>query len=794
MATLADLQDVLKSIDTNIITQGAALTTLSSNFQSFIDISQRNDRLGSTDTSVLEPVNTFSSNVGAGIGSGIAAIGGGLGAGVGIASGIAGAGVGIAGFFTALAGADAAIGAFGDGSNLKVLMGNVAEGLASFGSRDLAALGALLAGSVLFSSYAGVGSILKAPVGLGAIGLGIGAFFSGLAIGDEASSFTNNNLSGFPDKMKNLAEGLSAFSDRDLTALGTLLASSTLFSSYAGVGSILKAPVGLGAIGLGIGAFFSGLAIGDELSAMSGNDLSGFSDKMKNLAEGLGAFGDRDLTALGGLLASSALFGAVAGPVAGLKAATGMTLLGAGIGGFFSGLAFAGGLPSDNGENLKNTMVNLSDGLKAFDTTHLIALGTIMGVGGILGATGNTGKSIATATGMGIMGLGIGGFIAGMGAVGDIAEYLGSDGSGMKTIMTNIADGLKAFDTAHLIALGSAMGIGAAVGSSGAGNLLLVGAATGMGIMGAGIGAFIAGMAAVGDIAAWMGADGSGIKTMLTNVGEGLSSFNFGNLQDLDGDKISNVLGGIAQGLASITKAELLSSISNVGTTFLNFVAGDDSPMNQILTLADNAGDLEKAGNALDALATALGKFADIGTGAQVDIQKLAMSAAGALPILRGLSEGGSIGEGLWDGPEIDFGPMKGPGKGGIFDEDLSIDQMMERAAKVRNVLAGLSGSAMTSEVESAASSVTGTASIKPDIAILSNYTEKMIELSQNILRSLEVIESNVPQNTQQTPASFYANNGNTDARQTSTSININNNQSQKDYSELKYTSFTYGK
>ena len=57
---------------------------------------------------------------------------------------------------------------------------------------------------------------------------------------------------------------------------------------------------------------------------------------MKNVAEGLGAFGTTEMIAVGTALLGSALFAAYSGPVAAGAAAIGMTALGAGISGSVS--------------------------------------------------------------------------------------------------------------------------------------------------------------------------------------------------------------------------------------------------------------------------------------------------------------------------------------------------------------------------------------------------------------------------------------------------------------------------
>ena len=73
-----------------------------------------------------------------------------------------------------------------------------------------------------------------------------------------------------------------------------------------------------------------------------------------------------------------------------------------------------------DGEGLKNLMVNLATGLKAFDPVHLIALAAIMGAGAAVGPK----KAATAALGMTAIGLGIGGFFAGIAGYGTLAELV----------------------------------------------------------------------------------------------------------------------------------------------------------------------------------------------------------------------------------------------------------------------------------------------------------------------------------------------------------------------------------
>jgi flagellum-specific peptidoglycan hydrolase FlgJ len=200
-------------------------------------------------------------------------------------------------------------------------------------------------------------------VGIAAIGVGIGGFFAGLAAGGAAVTALGG-AKGVKDMLVNLAEGLGAFSIGSFAAFGALLTAGALFGQ-AGAGKSGKALIGITAIGIGIGGFFAGLAAGGSLTEMMGGS-AGVKDMMVNLAEGLNAFEPNSMIAFGALLAAGALFGqapAIAG-----KAALGMTVIGAGIGGFFVALATGANLVEKLGGSagVKDMMVNLAEGLDAF--------------------------------------------------------------------------------------------------------------------------------------------------------------------------------------------------------------------------------------------------------------------------------------------------------------------------------------------------------------------------------------------------------------------------------------------
>lgn len=224
--------------------------------------------------------------------------------------------------------------------------------------------------------------LVGGAVGLGALGFGIGAFFSGLSLGDAAGSYLNADMSTIKKQMVTLGEAFSETPTDGLVKMGALLAAGGAFGALFGPSKAAKGAVGMGAIGLGIGAFFAGLAASDGLITMMGTDGSMLKSQMVNLAEGLSAFSGSSMAALGALLGAGALFGqapAIAG-----KAAVGMTLIGAGIGGFltaFAGIGKVAELIGADGSSMRTIMVNLAEGLTPLSQVNaggLLALAPAM--------------------------------------------------------------------------------------------------------------------------------------------------------------------------------------------------------------------------------------------------------------------------------------------------------------------------------------------------------------------------------------------------------------------------------
>ena len=407
----------------------------------------------------------------------------------------------------------------------------------------------------------GFGEMLAgAGAGLGAAGLGLGGFFMGLA-GAEAIMTKFGSGDNLKNLMKNLSEGLSYLTadSNSLLVLGSLLGAGALFGAVGGIGKSAKASVGMGAIGLGIGAFFAGLGAGDAGLSWMNVDGSKLKNMMKNVSEGLSYLvsDQKTLITLGSLLGAGALFGAVSGAIAG-KASVGMGAIGLGIGAFFAGLgAGDAGLSWMNvdGSKLKDMMKNVSEGLSYLvsDQKTLITLGSLLGAGALFGAVSGAIAGKAS-VGMGAIGLGIGAFFAGLGAGDAGLSWMNVDGSKLKDMMKNLSEGLSSFDVSQLKVLGSLLAAGGIFGAIPGGLPLLGKAAVGLGLVGAGIGAFFLGIGGTTKLGELAGVDGSSTKNLMTNLAAGLNK-----ISEIDGSNLLNVASGL--------KA--------IGPALLAFFAGD---------------------------------------------------------------------------------------------------------------------------------------------------------------------------------------------------------------------------
>ena len=213
--------------------------------------------------------------------------------------------------------------------------------------------------------------------------------------------------------------------------LGALAGGVTL-----GAIGILKA---LGPAGVGLGAFFIGLASAEAIiqKFASGDSGEGIKKLLMNLSEGLSSFTKKSFIALGAVLAAGILFPK--------NTAKGLFAVGAGLAGFFTALAGSDKLmkmmDGDGGANLKKLLKNLGEGLEAFSTKSFLALGAAMAGASLIALF--PGGSLAVTAGIAGMGIGLAAFIGALAGISKLGAVIGVDGSAFKVLMGNFAGGLS---------------------------------------------------------------------------------------------------------------------------------------------------------------------------------------------------------------------------------------------------------------------------------------------------------------------------------------------------------------
>lgn len=353
-------------------------------------------------------------------------------------------------------------------------------------------------------------------------------------------------------------------------------------------------------------------------------------------------------------------FGGLAGTGAGLGA------LGAGIGAFFAGLALSDAalsMYSGDMSNIKKVVVGTGEIFSELDFNGFVGIGSLLAAGGAMGALLGPGGSLKAGFGMFTLGAGIGAFFTGL-AVNDAAiQKYGGSGESIKALMKNVSEGIGSFTSnVDAGAIAVLFGTGALLGQvPGVGGKATIG----MGLLGAGIGAFFAGLALGDKGISMLGGDGSGLKSLMVNTGEGIKALGDG----LEGN-VTNLLAfpGIAAavtaGMVALTAGDLVSSMGN----FMSSIFKEDGEDSIFVKIANDLQYLSSLGEvdttAFDQLSDTLFKLGD-GVRAIEDadmddfkdnIMELGASMESIIPLMDKMYNGGKIGEGFFDGKEIDFG------------------------------------------------------------------------------------------------------------------------------------------
>lgn len=309
-------------------------------------------------------------------------------------------------------------------------------------------------------------------------------------------------------------------------------------------GRLAGAGLGIAAIGAGIGAFITALAVSDAAIQKYGGDMSGIKNVVLTTGEIFDELSTEGMVGIGALLAAGGAMGALLGPGGSMEAGFGMFTLGAGIGGFFTGIALNdaaiakyGGDGSSLVPVVRNTMealeiISSSDAWKPLAAT--LAIGALFGQ--------KPAAALAGGLGMGLIGLGIGGFFAGLAIGSKGIEMLDTNGSGLKDLMKNTGEGISALTNALDGNFTNLVGFPAAAGAI----------ATGMGLLTAGT--------LVSDIGNFASSffRGENEKSVFERVAEDMKVLNAIDFTEMKGfDTMATSMRNLAAGMNEVAESDV---------------------------------------------------------------------------------------------------------------------------------------------------------------------------------------------------------------------------------------------
>jgi len=557
-----DDESILATISANVISIGESVTTMAMIAQSdargdaisSANVAE-NDLTGIDDIGDAGNPNSQDSSSSGGGGGFLSKLFGG---------GMAGAGLLVGGLGALLAGGGVLLKAFDDfdGEKFKKNIESIMSIVPSITSP-----GAALA----FAADTGLFLITMTQLGLGMAAFGIGQGVAGIA-----QKFVDFDAQAIKDNVATLLGINDLFGDSFGKAL---LKGGTFFVAMGAIAAGI-AVFGAGSVVAGVGA---GITKGIESFSKKGwaqdivdnvTTLIGISSLFKGLG---GAFieGGKFLVAMTSIAAGIAVFGA------------GSVVAGVGAG-------ITKGIESFSKKGWAQDIVD--------NVTTLLSINKLFdGFGDALKKSGTFLVAMTSiAAGIALFAFGSAAAGAVVGAL-DVTDFA-FRGEGM-TWSQSIVDHVKT-----LLSISSLKGIGADTVKFG---LTMTGISTGLAAFG--LGSFLAG---AGDAAAgWLSKakEGEGtwadkikakVTTLLSIVG-GESKLQ----KSLDFIK---AMTNLSVGLAVFTGTSFATSLVGVGTRILDFLAGDSSPVQEMLNIADSADKLEKGASALESLAVSLEKISGL--------------------------------------------------------------------------------------------------------------------------------------------------------------------------------------
>ena len=192
--------------------------------------------------------------------------------------------------------------------------------------------------------------------------------------------------------------------------------------------------------------------------------------------------------------------------------------------------------------------------------------------------------------------------------------------------------------------------------------------------LGAGLIAFSAGQGAATAVAAF---EKEGWTTKIkTNVKELLSMTSEEGINTEKAEEFSVVMGKLSAGLLKFSAGKLADSLAGAASGILNFISGNESPVTQMMKIADKSDQLTKGADALDKIRGALSGLSDLKfDGSDLNITDMAEDLVKAVPVLEKAIMGGKISGGFF-GDDVEFK--------GLASSDIKWDDAVDNITKLR--------------------------------------------------------------------------------------------------------------
>ena len=210
-----------------------------------------------------------------------------------------------------------------------------------------------------------------------------------------------------------------------------------------------------------------------------------------------------------------------------------------------------------------------------------------------------------------------------------------------------------------------------------------------MGLLGAGLAAFGIGsaIAGLGEAVAKFGGGTEWTKTTKDNVIT-LASITE-EVSEEKAVQFGKTMGILADGLLAFSTKGFLSSLANAGSKLLNFLSGGESPITEMMKIADQSAELEKGADALDRINQALSGLSNLNfDGADLNITDFAEDLVGAVPaiekaIMGGKAEGGFFSK-IFGSEAVEFA--------GLASGNIKYDEAIKNITALRKALGVESG------------------------------------------------------------------------------------------------------